>query len=148
MCFVMELLALNKLSYCKTTDVLPSQAFSAPLRSDVSRLLKPPVISHSTPSQLGPSSILMTKPITQVRTASVCTSHPICCFRNLESKALVLPFREILLSCRFTVPPRVVLIWQPSFGFEEKCTSTESLWTWNQTEPRGDPQTHMSGTRQ
>lgn len=95
--FVMELLAFNKLSYCKTADILPSQAFSV---SD------PSYFAFRT-IQMGIFfffSVVTTKPISlnlviQVRTTRVCTRRPICCFRNLKSKALVLPFRKILLSC-------------------------------------------------
>lgn len=46
----------------------------------------------------------MTKPtilglIIHVRTTRVCASCPICCFRNVKSNTLVLPFSKILLSC-------------------------------------------------
>lgn len=106
----MELLAFQKLSYCKTADTLPSQAFSASVRSDPgeaagSRLLKLTLILHSTPCRWDFFfPVLMTIPIIlgltiQVRRTHVCASCPICCFRNLESNALVLPFSKTLLSC-------------------------------------------------
>lgn len=104
----MELLAFNKLSYCKTADTLPSQAFPASVRSDpgqaaVSRLLKLSVtFPHHADGIWFP--VLLTKPIIfgliiRVKTTRVCASCSINCFRNFKSNALVLPFSKILLSC-------------------------------------------------
>lgn len=101
MFFVMDLLAFKKLSYCKTADTLPSQAFSAQLCHGCwsSQLF---CIPHHADGIFSP--VFMTKPIIlgliiQVRTTCVCASCPICGFRNLKSNALVLPFSKILLSC-------------------------------------------------